>query len=83
MKVKLREIDPILDIPAICDLLKVSEAQFHRKKALLERYGLLKEVLPVIDCRPRFQGGPFVELLSDRRQQQLIDEQLRALEKAS
>lgn len=75
----LAPIRPILRIADICDLLRISEAQFYVLKArgFFDRHGLLVEVQPVIDDVKRYSGAPFVEFLSQKNQSKLLRATLR------
>jgi hypothetical protein len=81
VNVTLAPIDPVLRVADICRLLKISEAQFYAlRESFFQKHGLLVEVQPRLDRMPRYCGEPFVKFLSDKNQQKLWRQELRALE---
>jgi hypothetical protein len=80
VSVTLTTIDPVLRVSDICQLLKISPAQFYAiKDTVLAAHGLLVEIQPRIDRHPRFSGEPFVRLLSDKNQARLFRAQIKEL----
>jgi hypothetical protein len=79
MPAELLAIRPILTIADICDLLRISPAQFYKLKDELARLGLLIPVYPDLDSTRRYRGEPFVAWLSDRRQAGLLRRTLEAV----
>lgn len=78
-------IDPILDIKAICALLKIGRTKFYR----LKRDGRFGKDLPaLVPVRPsfsdgeRYHGAPFAEWLERGTQDRLARDEVRALLKA-
>lgn len=81
MNVTLTTIDPILGVADLCRIFKISESQFYALRAsFFEAHGLLVEVQPRLDRRPRYSGEPVVKFLSDKTQQRLWRQTLRSLE---
>lgn len=78
--VTLTSIDPVLTIPDVCRVLKLSESQFHELTPRLRAMGLLQPVVPSLDRRTRYLGAPLADFLSDKRQQR---EMAKLLEEAS
>jgi hypothetical protein len=70
--VELAAIRPILSIQDICELLRISESQFYDLKDQLGALGLLIPVYPDLDRKRRYQGAPFAEWLSNKRQADLL-----------
>lgn len=68
----LEPIKPILTIADVCELLRISLAQFYELKDRLGALGLLIPVYPELDRKPRYLGAPFVEWLSNKRQAELL-----------
>jgi hypothetical protein len=76
--VTLAPIRPILTIADICDLLRISDRQFHklREQGFFERHQLLQPFHPAIDSKPRYYGEPFAKLFESRKRLRLLHEAL-------
>lgn len=67
----LRPVDPVLRCDDICQLLKVSPAQFYRLREQGWFGGegpALIEIEPPIDTNPRYRGEPFASWLDAKTQ---------------
>jgi hypothetical protein len=76
--VTLAPIRPILTIADICDLLRISDRQFHnlREQGFFEKHNLLHPFKPEIDSKPRYYGEPFARLFESRKRMRLLNEAL-------
>ncbi len=80
MPSKLATIRPILTVEDICELLRISHAQFYELKAkgVFDELGLLVPIEPPLDRRPRYSGEPFERWLESKTQQRALLARLRA-----
>lgn len=81
MDVKLADIPPVMTIEDVCRLMRISKSQFFvlRDRGWFGTEGpALIEIRPPFDRRVRYQGAPFCEWLSAKRQLALTRSGLRA-----